>query len=106
MNTPIEECCLADEDCPEGEKCLLGSNTCVPGPPPPPMTTDDGGEEETDTGEPAGESSGEETGPAVDDGGGGCGCSTDERGGGALFGLLALALLGTSRTRRRDEPAQ
>ncbi|PRQ03931.1 MYXO-CTERM sorting domain-containing protein [Enhygromyxa salina] len=102
MNTQIEACCLSDEDCPEGDECLLGSNTCVPGPPPPPMTTDDG-DDETETGEPPSETSGGETGPAIDESGGGCGCSSDERGGGALVGLLALALLGIGRGRRRDQ---
>ncbi|KIG17797.1 RTX toxin protein [Enhygromyxa salina] len=104
MNTQIEDCCLSNEDCPEGDMCILGSNTCVPGPPPPPMTTDEGNDDETETGAPA-ETSGGETGPAVEDAGGGCGCSSDERGGGALFGLLALALLGL-RTRRREDLGQ
>jgi MYXO-CTERM domain-containing protein len=104
MNTAIEECCLTDEDCPEGDVCLVGSNTCIGGPPEPPMTTDDGEGDESETGEPASETeTGSETGPAADDSGGGCGCSSDERGGGALFGLLGLALLGISLTRRRDE---
>lgn len=101
-NKPIEDCCLSDEDCPEGDMCLVGSNTCIPGPPEPPMTTDDGGGDETETGEPPAETGSDETGPAVDGGDTGCGCSSDERGGGALFGLLFLALLGTTRTRRRE----
>jgi MYXO-CTERM domain-containing protein len=102
LNEPIDGCCLSDEDCPEGAKCLLGSNTCVGGPPPETGDGDTGdgdgdgdGDTETETG------TGETTGPAADQGGG-CGCTTDERGGGALLGLLGLALLGTLGRRRDD----
>lgn len=37
-------CCLSDEDCPDGQICLLGSNSCIPDPDP-----DTGSETTTDT---------------------------------------------------------
>jgi MYXO-CTERM domain-containing protein len=95
-NEPIEGCCLSDEDCPEGQMCLLGSNTCVGGPPPPPPPPEDTG---TDSGGAPSET--ETTAAATDDGGGGgCSCSTPARDGGALFGVFAL--LGLLGLRRRD----
>ncbi|WP_258182788.1 MYXO-CTERM sorting domain-containing protein [Enhygromyxa salina] len=100
-NDAIEGCCLGDEDCPEGWMCIVSSNTCVEGPPPPPPPPPD----ETDDGDESESDSGGETGPAVDeDGGGGCGCTSEERGSGALLGLLALVVLGSTR-RRRDDAA-
>ena len=97
---PIEECCLSDEDCPEGETCLLASNTCKGGPPPPPEDPETSGEEE-EGGEDT--ESGGETGPAVDDSSEGCSCAAPEQGGAAGllgFGLLVLVSLG--RRRRED----
>jgi MYXO-CTERM domain-containing protein len=37
-------CCLSDEDCPDGQICLLGSNSCIPDPNP-----DTGSDTSTDT---------------------------------------------------------
>lgn len=105
-NTPIDDCCLSDEDCPEGSTCLLGSNTCVGGPPPPPPPPDD---DEGDP-DPSDSETGSDTGPAAEEGGG-CGCSTDRGAGftpggpgfgGALLGLLGLVLLGLGLGRRRE----
>ncbi|MFV8751639.1 MYXO-CTERM sorting domain-containing protein [Nannocystaceae bacterium ST9] len=97
-NEPIEGCCLSDEDCPEGQTCLVGSNTCLGGPGDgdgdSTTTTTTGG---TDTGEDTG--TGDETGPAVDEGDKGCGCSTGAGGGGVALGLLALVVLGGVRRR-------
>jgi MYXO-CTERM domain-containing protein len=96
VETPVENCCYSDADCPENFMCVLSSNTCVeipaPPPPPPPDETDSGGEESDD--------GGETTGAVAEDGAGGCGCSTPSRGGSALLGLFALGLLGGLRRRR------
>jgi MYXO-CTERM domain-containing protein len=42
VNELIDGCCLADGDCPEGEVCLVGSNSCIP---------DEGGDGDGDTGD-------------------------------------------------------
>jgi MYXO-CTERM domain-containing protein len=96
-NTPIDGCCLSDDDCPEGATCLLGSNTCVGGPPPPPPPPGDG-DGDSDPSDDDGDTG--DTGPATDEGGG-CGCTTEERGRGALLGMLGLLLLAGVRRRRR-----
>ncbi|HVI02709.1 MAG TPA: MYXO-CTERM sorting domain-containing protein [Enhygromyxa sp.] len=105
VNDPIEGCCLADEDCPEGATCLVGSNTCVGGPPP---ETGDG---DGDTGDGDGDGdgdteteTGDDTEPAADEGGG-CGCTAPDRGPGAMLGLLGLILLGTVRRTSREDGA-
>ena len=98
---PIEGCCLSDEDCPDGQSCIVASNTCEEGPPPPPPPPPDEEEEEE---EEESEESGEETGPAVDDSGeGGCSCSTDDERDAAPIGatLLGLGLLLGWRRRSR-----
>jgi MYXO-CTERM domain-containing protein len=43
-----EGCCQSDEDCPDGEICLLGSNSCIPDPDPDGDSTDT---TDTDTGD-------------------------------------------------------
>jgi MYXO-CTERM domain-containing protein len=101
-NEPIEDCCLSDEDCPEEQTCLVGSNTCVGGPP---DDDDDDDtttttESDTDTGDDEIGTS-DETGPALDEGDRGCGCSAREHEGGAALGLLALVLLGGASRRPR-----
>jgi MYXO-CTERM domain-containing protein len=97
-NTPVENCCHTDEDCPENFSCVQSSNTCVedpPPPPPPPPDETEGGNEETESG------GNETTGTVTDDGGGGgCSCSTQSRGGSALLGLFMVGLLGSIRRRR------
>ena len=95
--TDIEGCCFTDEDCPEGQMCVLSSNTCAGGPPPPPPDPETTGEEETEEEESEGEETGE---PAAEEGGSGCSSASDV-GGAALFGLLGLFGLGTLRRRRR-----
>lgn len=101
-NELVEDCCLSDEDCPEEQTCLLGSNTCVGGPPDDEgdttTTTTDSG---TDTGDDEIGTTDDETGPAVDGTDKGCACSAETGGGTALLGLLALVLLGGVSPRRR-----
>jgi MYXO-CTERM domain-containing protein len=99
-NEPIEGCCLSDEDCPEGEMCLIGSNTCFGGPPDDTTTTTTTTDEGTDTGNDEVDES-DETGAPIDEADRGCGCSAREREGGAMIGLLALIVLGASTRRRR-----
>ena len=124
-------CCLSDADCPEGQICLLGSNSCIPDPNPDTGsdtstdtttegttdTTSESTSESGDTSESSGSGeSGGDSGTSVGEGndelggldtfGGvepedGCGCTTDQRGGGALASLFGLALLAGVR-RRRD----
>jgi MYXO-CTERM domain-containing protein len=128
----IDGCCLDDEDCPEGEICLLGSNSCIP---------DDGGDGDGDGDGDTGDGDGDpgdgdgdtgdgdtgdgdgDTGDGDGDGGSsddsgsegtsgdssgatgdpsGCSCAS-EPGRGALLGLLTLFMLGTVRPRRRSE---
>lgn len=32
IQTPLPDCCVSDADCPRGEICQLGSNSCIPDP--------------------------------------------------------------------------
>jgi MYXO-CTERM domain-containing protein len=98
---PIEGCCLSDEDCPEGEMCLIGSNTCFGGPPDDDTTTTTTTDSGTDDEVGEDTETDDETGPAVDEGDRGCGCSTREAESGAVLGLIGLLVLGASTRRRR-----
>lgn len=97
-HTPIEGCCLTDEDCPNGGTCLVGSNTCIGGDPE--ETSSDTSNDTTTTssgGDEVGTSETSSTSAGTSDEGG-CSCSADA---GAPLGSAALALLALWGVRRR-----
>jgi len=95
----IDGCCMTTEDCPLGQTCLIGSNTCVGGP------GDGDGDTTTTTTESGSDTSSDEVGSTDETGSPseaerGCGCAAQRDPRGAIFGLLALGLLGGLRRRR------